>query len=674
MITGRTQKSRTLQARIVSGSVVLLSGSGLTAAINLVYNLVIARYLGPESFGRATVVYTLLTLLSAITLSYQIVCSKIVAQQETPAGKAAGYRMLHRSSWSCGLLVGLVLVLLRSSVSGYLNLHDPLLIALLALGAAFYIPLGSRRGYIQGTFGFRGLATNLVVECATRLGGSFLLVVLGFGVRGVIAANAAAVAIAYLVIPPKVAPQKESPIGLWRTILEMSQAIFFFAGQVLINNCDIVLVIHLFSAQDAGLYSVVAMVGRVIFSFCQAVVNSTFPLVAGTRSEERRDFRVIATSLLLVLAIGCFLAVALYFTPAWIWSSLFGSGFRIAGRYGLSYLLALYAFKTVMYSLCVVIITYEMSYKITYTNWIQLGFSGMLIEAILLFHSSLRQVILLQIDLILALLVFIAIPFLIDAKRKARLGMGEQPCRPIRLIRPVSEDEVIAEFLKSDFRHPKFSEYHDSHKSIVAQPNLNNAAENAERRALLFKRHLPLWTEIPKGTSWYEVEINRPEIGFIRAFPRAQWRKLARGNYSMTEVAGRVRRQRKSLPDRFLYKIDEIADDISRGRNGFGAVILIGRSDSGPLTVLDGNHRLVAALQSNPTHVESLKFMCGLSPQMELCCWYRTSMVTLCRYGWHRLTRAVRGPEKEIARMAFESEPDRPDEDLQREPVQASSD
>ena len=148
MIVGRTQKSRTLQARIVSGSMVLLSGSGLTAALNLVYNLVIARYLGPENFGQATVVYTLLTLLSAITLSYQIVCSKIVAQQETEAAKAAGYRMLHRSSWSCGLVVGLVLFLLRSSISSYLNLHDPVLIALLAIGlaAVFGIALGVLMG------------------------------------------------------------------------------------------------------------------------------------------------------------------------------------------------------------------------------------------------------------------------------------------------------------------------------------------------------------------------------------------------------------------------------------------------------------------------------------------------------------------------------------------------
>lgn len=672
MINGQTHKTKTLQARIVSGSVVLLSGSGLTAAINLTYNLVIARYLGPESFGHATVVYTLLTLLSAVTLSYQIVCSKIVAQQQSEEGKAAAYRMFHRSSWSCGIAVGLALVLLRSSIAGYLNLHDSMLVGLLAIGAAFYIPLGSRRGYIQGTYGFRGLATNVVIEGAMRLGGSFALVILGCGVRGVIAANAAAVAIAYLVIPPRVIPQKASPIGFWRAVLEMSQALFFFAGQALINNCDIVLVTHLFSAEEAGLYSVVAMVGRVIFSFCQAVVNSTFPLVAGTRSEERRDFRVIATSLTLVLAIGSVLALALYLTPASLWSSLFGAGFRIAGRYNLSYLLALYAFKTIIYSLCVVIITYEMSYKIANTSWIQLLFSGVLIEAILRFHSSLRQVILLQIELIVGLLFLIAIPFFVEIIQEGKANL-RQCRRPIRLVRQVSEDEVIAEFLKGDVRHPEVAENRDSLGCIVAEPNLGDSAENERRRASLFKKHLSLWTELPKDTTWYEVEVNEPDIDLIRAFPRAHWRKLARGNYSMTEVAGQVREQRARLPEEFLSKIDRIADDISHGRNGLGAVILIGRSDSEPLTVLDGNHRLVAALHAAPRRVQALKFMCGLSGQMEQCCWYRTSLSTLVRYGWHVVLRSVRGPEREIARMIEESKPARRSKDLQNEIIEASS-
>ena len=102
-----TQNTRSLQARIVSGSIVLLSGSGLTTAINLVYNVAIARFLGPTGFGHATVVYTLLTLISAITLSFQIVSAKVVAQQDSPEGKAAVYRGFHRVAWGCGILVGI---------------------------------------------------------------------------------------------------------------------------------------------------------------------------------------------------------------------------------------------------------------------------------------------------------------------------------------------------------------------------------------------------------------------------------------------------------------------------------------------------------------------------------------------------------------------------------------
>ena len=68
-----------------------------------------------------------------------------------------------------------------------------------------------------------------------------------------------------------------------------------------------------------------------------------------------------------------------------------------------------------IYSLSAVIITYEMSYKIANTSWIQLAFSGVVIAGICRFHSSLRQVIVVQLVLMLALLVFVAVPFVIAA-------------------------------------------------------------------------------------------------------------------------------------------------------------------------------------------------------------------------------------------------------------------
>jgi O-antigen/teichoic acid export membrane protein len=646
-----TAKIKTLQARIISGSVILLSGSGLTTAINLAYNIAVARFLGPKGFGHATVVYTILTLISAITLSFQIISSKMVAQQNSAESKAAVYRGFHRSAWACGILVALVLVVFQKGIAGYLNLPSSVLVALLAAGAAFYVPLGSRRGYIQGTYGFRRLAVNLIIEGSCRLGGSVLLIMLGQGVEGVIAANSAAVAVAYFVSMPRLVGRIQNPLHYSYLLRETSQAMVFFSGQVLINNCDIVLVKHFFAAREAGLYAAVAMVGRVIFAFSSSVVNSMFPLVAGTREEERRDLRVIATSLLLVLGTGSVLALALSVVPSWIWTSFFGSGFAIAGKYDLPYLLALYAITTIIYSLSVVIITFEMSYKIANTSWVQLAFSGVVIAAICVFHSSLREVILVQLVLMLALLVCVALPFLVDSLSNPKELLQAGSFRPVRLIRRVAEDEVIAEFLKSDFHVPAFRDYQESLHDLVTKPNLDDENENAKRRALLFIRHLALWQELPPDTEWYELEVTEADFLQIRVFPRAQWRKLARGSFSLSNIVEGMRSRRHLVDTQFLEKISAIGNRFSENDPGFGAVLLIGLNESEPLTILDGNHRLVAAMHSSTDGLKKVRFLCGLSPHMTDCCWYNTNFVTLFRYGKNVLTQVVRKPEAELARL-----------------------
>jgi O-antigen/teichoic acid export membrane protein len=650
-VIGLTQEMKTLQARIVSGSVILLSGSGLTTAVNLAYNIAIARFLGPKGFGHATAVYTILTLISAVTLSFQIISAKVVAQQGTLEGKAAAYRGFHRSAWGCGVLVALLLLVFQRTISDYLNLPGSNLVALLAVAVAFYVPLGCRRGYIQGTYGFRSLATNLVVEGLVRLGGSLLMILLGFGVEGVIAANSAAVAVAYLAAAPKLVTRVPNPLNSWYALRETCQAMVFFSGQVLINNCDIVLVEHFFPAKEAGLYAAVAMVGRVIFSFSSAVVNSMFPLVAGTRDEERRNLRVISTSLLLVLGIGTVLVLGLGVAPSGVWTTFFGSGFEIAGRYNLPYLLALYGITAIIYSLSVVIITFEMAYKIANTSWVQLAFSGAVMAGICLFHESLREVILVQLILMVALLGVVAVPFLVDLLISPKERFEPVNGRPVRLIRRLSEDEVIAGFLKSDFESPEFRDYQESMRELVNDPDLGNSGDNSKRRALLFLRHLSLWKQIPVNTKWYEMEVNETNLGQIRAFPRAHWRRLARGNVSITEVAETVRTRKHLVDLPFLLKIVSMGDRLRLGDPGFSAVILIGLNESERFTILDGNHRLVAAMLSSPQALNKLRFICGLSPRMNECCWYNTNFATLLRYGRNKLAGAIRNPEAELAQI-----------------------
>ena len=653
VLSSANTESKTLQARVLSGSFVLLTGSGLVTGINFAYNIAVARFLGPTGFGHATAVYTLLILISAVTLSFQIVSAKVVAQQSSLEGKSTAYRGFHRSAWKCGITIAFLLLLLQKTIASYLNLPSPILVVLLAVGVAFYVPLGSRRGFIQGAYGFDRLATNLVLEGLVRLGGSLLFIGLGFGVRGVIAANAAGVAVAYLAAAPKLAPAVPNELHVPDAFREALQAIVFFAGQVLINNCDIVVVKHFFPPTSAGLYAAVALVGRVVFAFSSAVINTMFPVMAGTRSEQRKDHSVLVTSLLLVLGIGSVVGLGLRLAPAGIWTTLFGSQFAIAGRYGLPYLLALYAATTVLYCLSVVIIAYEMSYKIANTSWLQLAFSGVLIAGICRYHSSLQEVIWIQFVLMLALLIVLAVPFLWRTLISPEDLHIQPSARRIRIIRRVSEDEVVAEFLKSDFENVAFEDYQESLRELVMNPRLEDAGENAKRRALLFIRHLPLWRELPRGTEWFEVEIRPADLGQIRVFPRAMWRKLARGNFALTEVAERIRAYRGHdiAVTAFLAKIAALRDWLGRDAKAPGAVLLIGLNESEPLTVLDGNHRLVAATLTSTAAMQKLRFLCGLSPKMTECCWYETNLATLCRYGANRLTNLIHDPQAELDRL-----------------------
>ena len=631
----------------------MLTGSGLSTALNFIYNLAVAQFLGAAGFGHAIAVYTLLVLISAVTLSFQVVSAKLVAQQESLENKGSVYRAFHRKAWIYGGGVGLLLVLMRNEIAAYLNLPTPLLVVLLAIGAVFYVPLGSRRGYLQGTCSFRGLAFNLVLEGFVRLTGSLLLIELGYGVVGVIAANSGAVAVAYIFVLFRQPAMPTCEVRVPVSFREGLQAIVFFVGQVLINNCDILVVKHFFPPAPAGLYAAVALVGRVVYASSWAVISTMFPVAAASRKEETRAHGVLATSMLLVLGIGLTATLVLRLAPSSIWTILFGSHFGIATGRNLPVLLSLYAATTTVYSLSVAIIAFEMSRKIANTGWVQLAFTAVLVGGMYRFHSSLEEVILVQLVMMVLLLMFVSVPFLFTSPEILAGAVQVVPgTGPIRMLRRVSEDEVISEFLKNEFYNPRFQEYHVTLSEIVTTPNLAEDGENQLRRALLFIKHGSLWRELPPNTNWFEVEIAASDLPRIRVFPRAQWRKLARGNFVLPRIVQRVAAGEcnEILAEEFIAKIDQLRAGVNADATG-RAVLLIGRGEDGPFTILDGNHRLVSAMLISPEALRKFRFFCGISPRMDDCCWYETNVATLVRYAVNLARYVVYDPKAEIVRL-----------------------
>jgi O-antigen/teichoic acid export membrane protein len=623
--------ARVLRARLLSGSMIMLVSSGVVGATNLVYNIAIARLLGAAQFGHATAIYTLLMLLSSVTLAYQLVCSKFVAKNEQIAAKVAVYNRLHRRSWRVSILVGLLIIAAAPVISNYLNLPSRTYVILLGIGTCLYIPLGVRRGLMQGAYEFRRLAENFILEVVVKLGGALVLLHYGLGVSGVIEAVVASIAVAYLAGRPSPAFRVTPRVGLPVSWDEGMQAIVFFVGQVIINNLDILLVKHFFPAALAGLYAAVALVGRVVYMLSWSVVSSMFPVSAGS-SHERGGRAVMVTALLLVVLVASTFTMAMWLAPNSLWMAVLGHGFMVQVQGSFSALLVLYAALTGIYSFSVVLMTYEMSRRIANASWLQLAFSGAIALGIYLFHSTLHQVITVQMVLMILLLVAVSVPFL-RAQRKREAEMAQSSNSRLERLRRVQEEEVISEFLKAEFYQPEFDPYRDRYAAVVYEPDLSSERENEVRRALLFRRRGRLWRELPRDTEWWEVRLEENDLTRIRAFPRKQWRGLANGSFHLVDMLDRIRGKVQSPDDNpFSSKMRSVMAELDENL-ACKSVLLIGVDDNSPLTIIEGNHRMAAAMLASPDTVHRrFRFYCGLSPNMTQCCWYQTDFATLSRY------------------------------------------
>jgi hypothetical protein len=212
----------------------------------------------------------------------------------------------------------------------------------------------------------------------------------------------------------------------------------------------------------------------------------------------------------------------------------------------------------------------------------------------------------------------------------------------MKQLRRVTESEVIAEFLKSEFYQEEFHRDREQFEALVMDADTANDAENALRRALLFRRRGHMWRELPDDTQWWEVELEPADMEKVRVFPRAQWRRVADGSFYINDIVKRIRAHEFHGKDKaFIAKVHGLSYRL-RQHPDTSTIMLIGIDESKPLTILEGNHRLTAALLASPELVRArFRIVCGFSPRMNESCWYETNLPNLWRYAKNRFRNIV---------------------------------
>ena len=147
------------------------------------------------------------------------------------------------------------------------------------------------------------------------------------------------------------------------------------------------------------------------------------------------------------------------------------------------------------------------------------------------------------------------------------------------------------------------------------------------------------------------MQLELPDLANVRVFPRAHWRKIAGDTFLLSDIVRRIRQGRfDRRTSAFVSKIQALSYRL-RTHHDNSAVLLIGINEELPLTILEGNHRLTAALMASPSLLqERFRMLCGFSPRMYESCWYETNLPNLWRYAKNRL-RNVYDREADLNRV-----------------------
>jgi O-antigen/teichoic acid export membrane protein len=375
------------------------------------YNLYMGRTLGPANYGILAALVSLLSLVSIPTVTFSTAIVKFTATYKARQQLAAlslFFRKLSRLFVFSGAVLFGLFFFLRFPLQEFL--HLPSATPLIILGTLFFLnfALTPNNGVLTGLQKFGFLAFSGAVSAFLKLALGVLLVTLGLAVNGAIGAIALSVLAGYLLTfwPLRFLLEKREELSLnvpWRELIFYSAPVFLSTlGLSLLLTTDILLVKRFFPPEQAGLYSALSLVGRVIFYESSAVVAVMFALVAERQAGEREYRHLLHWSLLLVLLAS--LPVVVFYTlfPRFSMNFFFGSRYLAAAPY-----LWLFGLFTMLYSLVNVLANFFLSVKRVSAALLPFSFSLLQFSALYLWHDSFLTVVF--ISLIVTALLLLAL-------------------------------------------------------------------------------------------------------------------------------------------------------------------------------------------------------------------------------------------------------------------------
>lgn len=406
--------------RISPEQLFMLSGL-LVNGGNYFYNLVLGRVLGPEKFADAAILITFLLVLSFVAMTFQLVTAKFSVIFEDTVFESF-ISNAYKSAAFVGVILGCAVILFSSELQYFFRTTSANMFVVFGIGIPIYFLMSVNRGVFQGKKELISLSVTYQLEMMSRLLITFGLLYFLNIESSLLISIGILCSFLFGLFPFKI--KKFTFFNYVKLDKAKSKMVrnffiitaFYELTQIIINNSDILLVKHYFESYEAGLYASLALIGRVVYFVAWMFVMLLLPAVVQLKKEGKSTLPILLKYVSYIGAIASLIVIGCAVFPNQIIQILFGNGYlEIAS------LLWKYALATGVFAISNIFAYYYLSLD-KYIPVVLSGIFGMLqIVLVVLFHTSLEQVVNVQIIAMIILLI-VQLLFFFSSNLKERIN------------------------------------------------------------------------------------------------------------------------------------------------------------------------------------------------------------------------------------------------------------
>ncbi|NJE06983.1 capsular biosynthesis protein [Thermococcus sp. M39] len=348
----------------------------LSNFFNYLYQLSMGRLLTPVEYGELFSLLSLLYIFSMFSMTINTSMTKFTAAYKAKGELGKVKTLLIQGTKKLTLMgtaIYLTVVLTSPFIAKFLNMNTPTPILLLFASIPFGFLLPLYQGILRGLQRFELLGVSLSSWSFFKLFFGVALVLLGFGVlgglSGVFLAHVLGVFITVIFLRDIFTSKADGEKIELRALLNYSGMAFLaIFAYTTMWNIDVILVKHYLSPLEAGQYSAISVLGKIVLFAPAAVGMVIFPKAAEMHEKGEEHFHVLLKGLALTLLIsgGIVLAYALF--PEFVIKFIYGEKYLSVAPYLWRYGLAM-----MFFSLASVMVNYSLSINKTNISFYLLG-------------------------------------------------------------------------------------------------------------------------------------------------------------------------------------------------------------------------------------------------------------------------------------------------------------